>query len=110
DRIGIRYLRSAPERSWLAGTGQSAEPPIFLIPLISLSMLGGAAAMAWAVRRQWLLLVDGRPALARVTASKRFARQHHHGYRVSYEFPTLSGAPMSARSERTKATTPTATT
>src|SRR3954466_8725792 len=67
DRIGIRYQRSAPERNWLAGAESNIEPPVFLIPLISLSMLGGAAAMAWGVRRQWLLLAEGRPALARVT-------------------------------------------
>jgi hypothetical protein len=102
DRIGIRYMRSAPERSWLAGSEASVDPPIFLIPLISLSMLGAAGALAWAVRRQWQLLAEGRPALARVTASKRVRGQHHHGYRVSYEFQTMSGATVSARSESGK--------
>jgi len=102
DRIGIRYLRSAPERNWLAGEEADVEPPIFLIPLITLSMLGGAAAMAWGIRRQWLLLADGRAALARVTASKTVTHQHGHTYRVSYEFQTMSGATVTAKSEAGK--------
>ena len=99
DRIGIHYLHSAPQQNWLGGAEPPVEPPIFLIPLIMLSMLGGAGLMAWAIRREWLLLVDGRPALARVTSTRTVHHGHGQSYRVNYEFQTISGATVTARSE-----------
>jgi hypothetical protein len=97
DRVAIGYVRSAPDMSWIAGAEPRIEPPIGVVPLVSLSMLTVAALIAWNVRRQWLLLAEGRPAIARVTSSKRIAGQHGAHYRVGYEFQTLSGATVSAR-------------
>jgi Protein of unknown function (DUF3592) len=99
DRIGIHYTRSAPQQNWTGGAEPPIEPPIFLIPLISLSMLGCAGLMTWPIRRQWMLLVDGRPALARITSSKVIGQQHGKSYRVNHEFQTMSGATVAARSE-----------
>jgi hypothetical protein len=96
-RLGIHYMRSDPHTNWIGGAAPPIEPPIFLIPLILLSMLGAASLMAWNIRRQWLLLVDGRPALARVTGTKRIYHEHGHTYRVNYEFQTMSGATVTSR-------------
>jgi hypothetical protein len=51
----------------------------------------------YAIRRQWMLLTDGRPAQAQVTVSKKVRHQHGSYYQVSYEFRTMSGAMRSGR-------------
>ncbi len=87
----IWYLASRPATSWMAGY----EPggfPVLLIPLISISLLLGAAGLAWIVRRQWILLSEGRVAQARVTGHTKVQHGEHRALRVSYEFRTLSGA------------------
>jgi hypothetical protein len=96
--LGIRYLSSDPARSWMDGYEPDVLPP-WVIPPSSLSLLLVAWLLARAVMRQRLLLSEGRLADARVVASKRVARQHHHGYRVTYEFRALSGAMVTAASE-----------
>ena len=91
DPMAIGYLRSHPESSWMAGF----EPdviPLWVIPLTSGSLLLGAGAMAWAVRRQWVLLSEGRVARARIIAHKKIQKDKHTVYRVNYEFQALSGA------------------
>jgi hypothetical protein len=51
----------------------------------------------YAIRRQWMLLAEGRPAQAQVTVFKKVRHQHGTQYQVSYEFRTMSGATRSGR-------------
>jgi hypothetical protein len=99
DRLPISYLRSRPAQSWTAGD----EPellPLWLLPVLPLGPLSVAALIAWRVRRDCVLLAEGRFATARVISSKKISRSHHHAYRTSYEFTTLSGATVTGRTER----------
>jgi len=96
--IHITYLTSQPERSWVAGY-RPAGVPLWMIPLTTLLLLVTAAVIARRVRRQWILLSEGRVAQARVTDFKQVHRDKRTAYRVSYEFETLSGAKQTARYE-----------
>ena len=100
--IRIGYLASHPETSWLSGREPSGFP-FWVIPLVTLLLLLAAAAVAWTVRRQWLLLSEGRGAQARVTATKKVHSDKHRAYRVSYEFRTISGATMTSKCDVAKA-------
>ncbi len=89
--VPIGYVASDPGESWMVGY----EPkgfPLLLIPLVPIALLFAAAAMAWGLRRKWVLLSEGRAALARITGHKKVRHEKHHAYRVSYQFQTLSGA------------------
>jgi hypothetical protein len=70
--------------------------------MISAVLLVSAAAIVRAVRRQWVLLSEGRVARARVMAHKKVHRDKHRAYSVSYEFEGLSGARHAAKYEVTK--------
>ena len=73
--------------------------PLWLIPLTVVSLLAMALLLAWHVRRQWVLLSEGRVARARVTGLKKANSDKRRMFRVTYEFQTLSGAMRRARSE-----------
>ena len=95
-RIGssltVRYLPSEPGRSWLRGY----EPVAFWVgPVVALCMAVIGVFPWYALRRQWMLLAEGRPAQAQVTAFKKVRQQHGSYYQVSYEFRTMSGAARS---------------
>jgi hypothetical protein len=93
-RIGL--VPSQPERSWVIGY----EPggfPVWVIPLTVFLLLIVATALVRGVRRQWILLSEGRPARARVTALKKVSSDKGKRYRVTYEFQTLSGARQQSR-------------
>ena len=77
--------------------------PVWAIPLTVASLLVVAAALVWSLRRQWILLSEGRAARARVTALKKVSSDKGKRYRVSYEFQTLSGALQRSRCEIGKA-------
>ena len=94
--IRIEYLPSQPDESWIAGD-RPAGIPAWVFPLVALPLLVSAAAIGWSVRRQWILLSEGRAAQARVIAVKRVVRDHGRGFRVRYEFRTLSGAKQTSR-------------
>jgi hypothetical protein len=100
--IPIEYLPAQPEKSWLAGARPSVVP-LVLIPFAVLALLASAGVIACSVRRQWILLSEGRVAVARVTASKKVSRDTGRAYKVSYEFQTLSGARQTSRCETGKA-------
>lgn len=92
-RIPVRYLVSAPERSWLPGREpQGVE--FWVVPLVALPLCAAGAVSALTLSRQHRLLVYGRPALAQVTEARKFSRAHNHGhgYHVAFEFHLLSGA------------------
>ena len=96
----VRYLPAEPGRSWVRGF----EPgtPFWAGPLAALSM-AVAGMLPWlAIRRQWMLLAEGRPAQAQVTLSKKVRHQHGMKYQVGYEFRLMSGATRSGRYESQK--------
>ena len=98
-RLRIFYRSSRPAQSWLPGD----EPPVlplWLVPLIPVVPLLVAALIAWRVRRDCVLLAEGRFAPARVISTNKVSRSHHHAYQVKYEFTTLSGATVTASTER----------
>jgi len=94
--IRIGFVRTQPERSWLIGYEPSGFP-LWLIPLTMFSLVAVAAALVRSVRRQWILLSEGRPVRARVTALKKVSSDKGKRYRVTYEFQTLSGARQQSR-------------
>jgi hypothetical protein len=106
DTIPITYLESTPEVSWAKGHEPGSGPPLWVIPLVSISLLLGAAAVGRSVRRQWVLLSEGRVAQARISGHKKIHSHKHKAYSVSYEFQTLSGATCSARCEMGKTPPP----
>jgi len=96
--VRIMYLGSRPQTNWLIGY-EPRRFPVWVIPVVALSLLLAAAAVARGVRRQWVLLSEGRVAQARVIGTKKIRRDHHTAFRVSYEFETLSGAKQTSRLE-----------
>ena len=94
--IRIGFVPARPDRSWMIGYEPSGFP-LWVIPLTVFSLALVAVALVWSVRRQWILLSEGRPARARVTALKRVSSDKGTRYRVTYEFQTLSGARQQSR-------------
>jgi hypothetical protein len=97
----VRYLPSEPGRSWLLGR-EPGGVPFWVGPLAALCLAGSGMIPWYAIRRQWMLLAEGRPAQAQVTASKKVRHQHGSYYRVRYEFRTMSGATRSGRYDSRK--------
>jgi hypothetical protein len=90
--LTVRYLPSNPARSWVLGY----EPRQILFwvgPVVALS-LAFFAWIAWnELRKQWMLLSEGRPAEARVVGSKKILHSHGRAnHNVRYEFRLMSGA------------------
>jgi hypothetical protein len=97
DSLAVGYLPSEPGRSWLRGREPGGTPPFWAGPAVGLLMVVLGMLPWYAIRRQWMLLAEGRPAEAQVTVSKKVRHQHGSYYQVSYEFRTLSGAMRSGR-------------
>jgi hypothetical protein len=89
--LPVAYVASNPAESWIQGH-EPGTFPVLLIPLVTFALLFGAVGTTWALRRQWALLSEGRPALARITGHKTVKHSHHSTNRVSYVFETLSGS------------------
>lgn len=100
-RLTIAYQRSKPSRSWISG-GEPGVMPLWLIPLIPTALLLVAGLIAYALRRDCVLLREGRFTTARVIASKKVSHSHGHSYRVNYEFTTMSGATVTAATDRSR--------
>lgn len=97
-RIPIFYLDSAPARSWLPGD----EPdvlPLWVVPPVTCVLALFSGALIWRIRRDRVLLAEGRFAQARVVASTKVKHQHHSAHRVRYTFTALSGKTVTATSE-----------
>jgi hypothetical protein len=96
----VRYLPAEPGRSWLRG--REPGTPFWAGPALALSMIV-AGMFPWAaIRKQWMLLAEGRPAQAQVTSFKRVRSQHGTRYHVKYEFQLMSGATRTGRYQSQK--------
>ena len=100
-RVPVRYLPSDPSVSYIRGGPGGL--PLWAVPALALPLLLAAAAIGWAIRRDVRLLAEGRPALARVTASKP---AHKGRLRAHYEFRNLSGALVPGSYEASKPVPP----
>jgi hypothetical protein len=94
--IIVRYLPPRPEQSWIRGY-EPRGVPFWAGPVVAIGLVISALALGYALRRQWVLLAEGRGALAQVTRSKRVRSQHGAHYVVYYEFRLMSGAASSGR-------------
>jgi hypothetical protein len=77
--------------------------PLWAIPLVPAALLLAAGAIAWGVRRDWVLLSEGRAAGARVVSQKKVHRDKHTAYEITCEFRDLSGAMHTMRYDAAKA-------
>ena len=101
-RLPIFYLDSDPARSWLPG----AEPdvlPLWVVPVVTCSLALFSMVLFWRIRRDRVLLIEGRLVQGRVLESKKVKHQHHHAHRVRYTFTTLSGATVTGTAEMRRA-------
>ena len=88
--IDVGYIPADPAASWMAGH-EPGGMPLVAVVLVPIGLALGGVAMAMGLRRQWILMMEGRPALARITEYKKVHRDEHHAYSVRYQFKTLSG-------------------
>ena len=93
SRIMIHYLASDPGVSY-AGS-DPAGTPYWIIPVATLSLLVAAGFVAAGIRKQRYLLMEGRPALARVLRSRRIGDTRRRS-RVRVEFSDLGGSRVEA--------------
>jgi uncharacterized protein DUF3592 len=89
--VGVWYLPSEPEASWLDGHAPRAEASW---PATAVPMACGVTALVLIqlVRRQSNLLAYGRPAMATVTKVVRKRTDKGTFWMVHYEWTTISGA------------------
>ncbi len=95
--VPVRYLPSDPRQSWIRGYEPSRRS-LWDGPLVALALALTSLAPWFSLRWQWMLLMDGREAEARVTAVKKV--QGSKGGRtsqVSFEFRTPSGGVRTGR-------------
>jgi hypothetical protein len=76
--------------------------PYWASPVVAIGLALSALARLYTLRRQWMLLSEGRGALARVTRSKKVRSRHGPRYVVYYEFRLMSGAVSSGHDTSTK--------
>ena len=89
--VGVWYLPSEPDASWLDGY-QPRQQPYWPATAVPLACGVAAFAMILVVRRQWNLLESGRPTLATVTKIDKKRSDHGTYWVVHYEWSTLNGA------------------
>ena len=77
--------------------------PPWVIPLVPASLLVAAAGIVHGLRRNWMLLSEGRAAQARVVSQKKVHRDKHTAYQITCEFRDLSGALHTMRYDVMKA-------
>jgi hypothetical protein len=93
SRIIVHYLPSDPGTSY-AGSDPGGTP-YWVVPLLTLVFIGMAGFIAASIRKQRYLLMEGRPALARVIRKRRVG-QHKRRSRMQIEFNSLSGGRVEA--------------
>jgi hypothetical protein len=99
--IPVRYLPSNPARSWMVGY-EPKGPPQWLALVVPVVMWAGAALIGLVLVNQRRMLADGRPAQARVASAKKFSTGDSHGYKVEFEFRTMSGALKRVKTDTTR--------
>jgi hypothetical protein len=103
--VGVWYLASEPEASWLNGYAPRPQPgwPATAVPLAcGLSAL----VLIQLVRRQSNLLVHGRPAMARVTKVEKKRTDKGTFWMVHFEWTTMSGATRRGKYQHGKKSVP----
>lgn len=102
SRLPIFYLDAEPARSWLP----DREPdvlPLWIVPLVTCALTMLSSALFWRIRRDRVLLAEGRLVQGRVIETKKVKHQHHHAHRVRYTFTTLNGAVVTGSTELRRA-------
>jgi hypothetical protein len=102
SRLPVEYVVSTPSVNWIAGY-EPRGVPLWLIPLVSVSLLAAAGGIARLLRRNWLLLSEGRAVQARVLSQRKVRRDKHPAYEITSEFRDLSGALHTMRYDVLKA-------
>jgi hypothetical protein len=100
--IAVEYVASNPAKNWIAGY-EPRPVPAWIIPIISGALIAAAGAIAWGVRRDWVLLSEGRGALGRVIGQKKVRRGEHTAHQVTCTFEDFSGATRTMRYDVGKA-------
>jgi hypothetical protein len=100
--LAVRYLPDDPRQWRIAGARRSGLPfwVAYLIPAL---LIGVSLACAGEVRRQRVLLSEGRVAPARITSLKKHHGAHGAAHNeIAYEFPLLDGGTATGRASATK--------
>jgi hypothetical protein len=100
--LPVEYVVSDPAVSWIAGY-EPRGVPLWLIPLVSASLLAVAGGLVRLLRRNWLLLSEGRAVQGRVLSQRKVRRDKHPAYDITSEFRDLSGAVHTMRYDVLKA-------
>jgi hypothetical protein len=108
DPIEVEYETSDPAVNWVTGYEPRAVPA-WAIPLISGAFLAAGWVIAWRVRRDWLLLSEGRGALAHVIGQKKVRKDKHTAYRITCSFEDISGATRTMHYDVSKSPPPAGT-
>ncbi len=95
--LAVLYLGNQPQMSWVSGNLSGV--PIWTAALFPGMAAIGCFVIGFSISRQRRLLSIGRVAQATITHIRRIYAHNHRGYRVSYEFKTLSGAPRAGKYE-----------
>lgn len=93
--LTVQYLPDDPGRSWLPG--RLGGVPVWTIAVVPPPLACWSFLIAALLRRQRRLLREGHVAGGRVVEVKRVHTGHHSGYRMVYEYTTLSGAVCTRR-------------
>ena len=91
SELRVRYLASKPAESWMEGY-RPRNTPYWLIVALPAGLLLCIVPIILTIRRQSRLVADGRAALARVTKAHKVSYGEHSGWRIHYEWTSLSGA------------------
>lgn len=106
--IHVEYIVTDPAVNWVSGY-EPGTIRAWAVPLVSGLFFVTAGGMAWRLRRQWILLSEGRVAQARVTGQKKVHRDKHTVFVVTCEFRDLSGAVRTMHYDASKAPPPVGT-
>jgi hypothetical protein len=89
--IQVEYIRSDPSMNWV--TGYEPRPvPAWAVPLVAGVLIALAGAIAWHLRRDWVLMSEGRGVQGRVIGQKKVHRDKHTAYQITCSFQDFSGA------------------
>jgi hypothetical protein len=100
--LPVRYLPDDP-RHWRIAGARPGGLPFWVAYLIPVVMITVSLACAAEVRRQRVLLAEGRVAPGRITAIKKHHGAHGAAHNeIAYEFPLLGGGTATGRASASK--------